>query len=354
MPETPLISIVIPNYNRSAVLVRAIRSVLGQAEGAVEVIVVDDGSDRDLSGPYAMLAAQGVRVLRMPERRTGSHARNVGVAAATGSHVSFLDSDDVWLPGRLDRLRALLPELAADRVLVSGALIYQWGEVTGGSQPPWPDGLSPADFIYRDGGRLQTSMLTLPRDIARAHPFREDLRVNQDSDFAMRLHVSGVRFHLDPEPGVIKDESDSADRLSRDTTTVDLSYDWFRSVSSGWSPAAIRGYYVQDRAWRLIGAGRRREALLCLLRGTLPPVAPGSSARIAAEAILGRAGYARLRAAFRGRVPRPPAPAGSTSALVWFEGLDADARALVAAAQAVAPDPAFGTGPGLPATPPAA
>jgi glycosyltransferase involved in cell wall biosynthesis len=323
-----VISVLIPNYNRMATLIRAVLSVLRQADGQVEVIVVDDGSEADLSRTYHMLEAAGTRVLRLPARRGGSVARNTAVEAATGDHVSFLDSDDVWLPGHYARLRAVALEFA-DRARLSGVMVYQWGEVVGFDQPAWPDGMSPVDFVYRDGGRLQTSMLTLPLSVARAHPFREDLRVNQDSDFAMRLHASGVRFHLDPVPGVIKDDSDSDDRLSREKTNVDLSYAWFKAVSGDWSAVARSGYYIRDRAWRLVGAGRRVEALGCVLRGNLPPVAPAISARIAGEAILGHGGYARVRNAFRGLFPKPQAVVGENPALVWLQDLDAEARRLV-------------------------
>lgn len=323
----PVISVLIPNYNRTVALTRAVRSVLRQADEQVEIIVVDDGSEMDLSRTYHMLEAQGVRVLRLPSRRGGSVARNTAVSAATGSHVSFLDSDDVWLPGRYDRLRAAAQEWA-DRARLSGVMVYQWGEVVGFDQPAWPDGMSPVDFIYRDGGRLQTSMLTLPLPVARAHPFREDLRVNQDSDFAMRLHASGVLFHVDPAPGVIKDDSDSEDRLSRDKANVDLSYAWFKAVSGNWSAVARSGYYIRDRAWRLVGAGRNVEALGAVLRGNLPPVAPTIAARIAGEAILGHRGYIRTRDAFRGVFPKSQAVVDDNPALAWFRDLDAEARRL--------------------------
>lgn len=326
----PVISVLIPNYNRSTPLVRAVRSVLRQADERVEVIVVDDASSADLAATYDLLASLGVRIVRLPQRRSGSRARNVAVAEARGTFVSFLDSDDLWLPGHCDRLLGLVPDLDG-RTLLSGVMLYQWGEVVAFEQPSWTEGASPVDFIYRDGGRLQTSMLTLSREVAEAHPFREDLRVNQDSDFALRLHRSGVLFRVDPEPGIIKDESDGADRLSRDAAIVDLSHQWFRDVSRDWPPAARSGFQIRDRAWRLVAAGRRFEALGAVVRGSLPPVAPGSSARIAAEAIVGHDGYRRARQAFRRLFPRPQAavPQGSP-ALSWLLELDAEAQALLA------------------------
>lgn len=86
---------------------RAIRSVLRHSDRQVEIIVVDDGSEMDLSRTYRVLGEYGVRVLRMPNRRSGSYARNVAAREATGDYVSFLDSDDVWLPGHCDRIKAL-------------------------------------------------------------------------------------------------------------------------------------------------------------------------------------------------------------------------------------------------------
>lgn len=330
------LSVVVPNYNRSALLLRSLASVIRQASGTNDIIVIDDGSSENLLGVYRLLEGFGVRVIRVPERRGGSHARNVGVEAATGTHVAFLNSDDVWLPGWFARLAAQAPTLEQE-ALLTGAMLYQWGEITRFEQPAWPPGQSPVDFIYRDGGRLQTSMLTLPREIAQAHPFRETLRVNQDSDFALRLHASGVGFRLDPEPGVIKDKSDNGVRLSFDPAIVERSYDWFRSVSADWSPKARSGYYLYDRAWRLLATGRRREVFACLLRANLPPVSLGATARTAAGALLGPAGYERLRTRYRRQAPKPETVASHDPALAWFRELDEASRRVAAVISEPAP-----------------
>lgn len=93
------VSVVIPCLNRERLLPRAIESALGQEPAPREVVVVDDGSS-DGSAAAAEAFGPPVRVLRGPHRGV-SAARNRGIAAAAGSWVAFLDSDDVWLPGKL-------------------------------------------------------------------------------------------------------------------------------------------------------------------------------------------------------------------------------------------------------------
>jgi glycosyltransferase involved in cell wall biosynthesis len=95
----PQLSVVVPTYNRAWCLAEALDSVLAQDVAGVELIVVDDGST---DGTPQLLAGYGgaIRILRQ-ENRGVSAARNAGIAAARGGLVAFLDSDDVWLPGKL-------------------------------------------------------------------------------------------------------------------------------------------------------------------------------------------------------------------------------------------------------------
>jgi glycosyltransferase involved in cell wall biosynthesis len=95
----PRVSVVVPTYNRAWCLAEALDSVLAQDVAGVELIVVDDGSTDDTP---QLLAGYGerIRVLRQ-ENRGVSAARNAGIAAARGGLVAFLDSDDLWLPGKL-------------------------------------------------------------------------------------------------------------------------------------------------------------------------------------------------------------------------------------------------------------
>jgi glycosyltransferase involved in cell wall biosynthesis len=112
MTASPLFSIVLPTYNRSAMLGRAIQSVFDQDFGDFELLVVDDGSD----DPYVS-AWEGcdrrIRILRNPDNRGVGAARNLGIAAAHGKYVSFLDDDDEYAPTFLSSTRSLLCDAAA-------------------------------------------------------------------------------------------------------------------------------------------------------------------------------------------------------------------------------------------------
>jgi GT2 family glycosyltransferase len=100
------ISVVIPTYNRAHLIRRAVDSVLAQCGPDDEVIVADDGSQ---DATAQALAAYGDRIrhLALPHGGAG-RARNAGIRAARKPLVAFLDSDDEWLPGKIDLQRALL------------------------------------------------------------------------------------------------------------------------------------------------------------------------------------------------------------------------------------------------------
>ena len=97
--KKPLVSVIIPTYNRSWAIQEAIDSVLDQDFTDYELIVVDDGSDDNTP---TILAGYGqpVTVFRQSNRGV-SAARNQGLAAASGQLIAFLDSDDLWLPRKL-------------------------------------------------------------------------------------------------------------------------------------------------------------------------------------------------------------------------------------------------------------
>jgi glycosyltransferase involved in cell wall biosynthesis len=99
------ISVIIPTYNYGHFVREAIDSALAQSYPALEVIVIDDGSTDDTP---QILAGYGdrIRAIRQDNQGVGT-ARNVGIAAARGEYIAFLDSDDIWKPEKLEREIAL-------------------------------------------------------------------------------------------------------------------------------------------------------------------------------------------------------------------------------------------------------
>jgi len=142
----PVVSVVIPTFDRRDMAAVAVESVLSQTFGDFELVVVDDGST---DGTAVFLRKEfpdpRLRVI-VQENRGASAARNRGVDGTTGRWVAFLDSDDSWLPRKLERqleeLR-LLPDVPAcyTRRSGTGAAL---GRTPRTSTPNTRDGSSPA------------------------------------------------------------------------------------------------------------------------------------------------------------------------------------------------------------------
>ncbi len=103
--QTPTISVVCPTYNSSAFALRALGSVLAQTASPFEVIVSDDGSTDDtLEAVRGMLSGHPevrAKVIANAHRGAGA-ARNAGIRRAEGEWIAFIDSDDLWLPGKIE------------------------------------------------------------------------------------------------------------------------------------------------------------------------------------------------------------------------------------------------------------
>jgi glycosyltransferase involved in cell wall biosynthesis len=103
---TPEVSVIIPTYNRRAMVLEAIDSALAQSVTAFELIVVDDGST-DGTGEHLIRVHKPIRIERI-EHSGPAAARNRGVALAGAPLIAFLDSDDLWAPTKLDRQLAFM------------------------------------------------------------------------------------------------------------------------------------------------------------------------------------------------------------------------------------------------------
>ena len=128
-------SVVIPSYNRSAWLVAALESVFAQTEPPFEIIVADDGSTDDT---LAVLEKYAGRVKALTQCNAGpAAARNLGIGAATGDYIAFLDSDDLWFPWTLALFREVI-EKHAQPAMIEGAHV----EFDTEQAPPKPEVVS--------------------------------------------------------------------------------------------------------------------------------------------------------------------------------------------------------------------
>lgn len=203
----PSVSIIVPAYNQSRYLGDAIRSALAQTSADLEVIVVDDGSTDETAAVCRTFTDPRVRYV-WQENRGLSAARNTGIREARGAFLSFLDSDDQFVPEKLELLLAAF-ERDAGIGLVAGqaVLIDSQGRLLGEVfERGFPD--DPTDLLL--GNPLHVGSVLLRREWQeRVGLFDEALRSYEDWDMWLRLALAGCRmgwvakpvslyrFHLD-------------------------------------------------------------------------------------------------------------------------------------------------------------
>lgn len=114
--DKKMISVIIPTFNRAHLLRRAIDSVLSQSYQDVELIVVDDASTDNTATCVRSYTDPRIRYVRLETNQGACVARNVGVQHAQGEWIAFQDSDDEWLPTKLERQLKQLEDSGADVV----------------------------------------------------------------------------------------------------------------------------------------------------------------------------------------------------------------------------------------------
>src|ERR1017187_8226572 len=110
--EGPLVSAIIATYNRAYIVCEAVESILNQTYKNIEVIVVDDGST---DNTQEILKQYGGRIHVIYQKNSGpAAARNRGIRESRGEIISFLDSDDLWLPTFVERQVSVLQRAGLD------------------------------------------------------------------------------------------------------------------------------------------------------------------------------------------------------------------------------------------------
>ena len=212
------VSAVIPSYNRAELLGRAVASALAQTVSLREILIVDDGSTDETESIVAarFSASPSVKLICLPMRGGACAARNVGILAATGTHVAFLDSDDEWFPTKIEAQLASLGQRPSAIACFTGVRL----KVGAGGKTVL---LPPQDFrkeaLSYDNVLGSTSTALVAREpLIAAGLFDTSMVSCQDWDLYRRLAEFGA-FTTLCEPLILFDDGDHA-RISRNFAAV--------------------------------------------------------------------------------------------------------------------------------------
>ena len=97
----PLVSVIIPKYNRCATLPRCIQSVMEQSFKDFEIVIINDGSTDQTAQFLTSIKEKRIRSINLPKNRGGNYARNKGVDESRGKLLAFCDDDDIWMPDKI-------------------------------------------------------------------------------------------------------------------------------------------------------------------------------------------------------------------------------------------------------------
>jgi len=269
----PRFSVVIPVYNRASKALPTLQSVRAQAFRDFECIVVDDGST-DGNNLKAVVQSLDDPRFRYVRRENGgaSAARNTGIDEATGEFIAFLDSDDRWLPHKLEQdSEASGPEC----ILFSPMFVERNGRIFGLRPHRGPKaGEAIGDYLTRGQGFIPSSTITVPAALASDVHYDETLGFGDDTDFAIRLAATGASFRFIARPQAIMNDDESCDRLSRSLEWRRV-LKWLQEIRPNIGDRAFLAYRGWHVARMAADDGHYATALhyfgVAFARGALPP-----------------------------------------------------------------------------------
>lgn len=216
----PLISVVIPLYNKAPYIVKTIQSVLHQTFDDFEVVIVDDGStDHSAEVVWQHFNSEKIRLI---EKKNGgpSSARNRGVQEAKGSWIVFLDADDFLLPDALAYFASLLEKgrdyYICNYYIKEGNEIKLFSKVRKYGDVKDPFYLEAVrDLTERAGSAI------IKKELLLDHPFNEQLRRYEDAEWQYQA-MRQSRVFVSPVPVMISDRDATAAACARENIDEDF------------------------------------------------------------------------------------------------------------------------------------
>jgi glycosyltransferase involved in cell wall biosynthesis len=184
-----LVSVIIPCYNSRNTILNCLKSVIDQSYQNLEFVLVDDGSSDDTVQILERFKNQykseySIKILEQPNAGP-SKARNYGVERASGSLIAFLDSDDVWLPHKLQVQVDVFNNLPISPVMIGARFPFKQSQ----SKIAGFKKITIRDLLWRN--YFQTSSVLIPINILKANKFNECQKYSEDYDLWMRLATQG-------------------------------------------------------------------------------------------------------------------------------------------------------------------
>jgi glycosyltransferase involved in cell wall biosynthesis len=261
-----MISVIVPTAHRPHLVTRAIKSALAQSLKNLEIVVVVDGPDPETTQALSAIVDPRVRLIQNMLPLGSAGARNVGVEAARGEWVAFLDDDDEWLK---DKLELQLAATSADRAVIVSCLNkvvtslrrYIWPRRVYDNACPLDEYLFDRHSWFRGDVMLQCSSLLMSRQLCLELLFRP---VHDDWDLLLRAtKTKNVMIVTLRQPLVIHHTEDGRESLG-------ASFNWRSSLewadTHGFSRRAYAGFCLTIIAPQAAKAGDYSAFFILLYR----------------------------------------------------------------------------------------
>ena len=220
----PIVSVIIPTFNRANLLISAIKSVLNQTIEDFELIIVDDASTDDTQQKVAAIDDPRIRYILQEKNLGECGTRNTGLGAVQGQYIAFLDSDDEWLPNKLEKQLNMFKS-APDEV----GVVYSWLKVINDQgaivrmRKPAINGDVQDFLLYKNLVGTPSTVMIKKECIEPDLQFDTNLRCCGDWDMWLQISKN-FRFEVIPEPLALYRDHDDENRGSTNHTMITEGY----------------------------------------------------------------------------------------------------------------------------------
>lgn len=217
------ISVVIPTYNRANLLPKAVKSVLEQNHQSIEIIIVDDLSTDNTKEVIASFQNEKIKYVVNSRAKGANGARNTGVLMAKGKYIAFQDSDDIWLPTKIEKQLKYMEENTEVDMCFCSLNIDDFSRVV-------PNRKVESEEIHaqlKRGNFISTQTIFVKAEIAKEILFDEKLMRFQDWDFCLRLSEKYKVHHIDEVLAVAEVQNDSIGKQVNQAEALKQFFDKF-------------------------------------------------------------------------------------------------------------------------------